>query len=375
MFIDWSGSMADKLEPTIHQLMNLTMFCRKVQIPFEVYAFSNNSNYNNPYDDKDQRTREWPKLNYQNGDITIDNRLTLINLISSKMSAKEYDEGMMNLYYLGIQYGYDPYAYRRRNYDYEKAKAEQWKGDLLNIPLGYHLSSTPLNDSIMAAMKMVPAFQKKYNIDKMNTVFLTDGYSDGGQKIVVTDPDEIDKNKLDTPEDYWWGKRSGQEGLHFKDFSDYNTNQLITDRFTKKTFKVGDNGRGGLTDALLHILKLRTGSKVLGFYVSEKTTIDRSTLSKYFPENGYYTKPGDKIYDRKKVMKEFRKNRCLVVTEGTGYDELYLLAGGNMKVSDGQMATPSENAKKGEIKRLFAGSLKANHSSRVVLNKFISQVA
>ena len=34
----------------------------------------------------------------------------------------------------------------------------------------------------MAAMKMVPAFQKKYNIDKMNTVFLTDGASDGGER-------------------------------------------------------------------------------------------------------------------------------------------------------------------------------------------------
>ena len=82
-----------------------------------------------------------------------------------------------------------------------------------------------------------------------------------------------------------------------------------------------------------------------------------------------------KVYDRKKVKAEFRKNKCLVVTEGTGYDELYILAGGNMEVSDSLMATPSEDAKKGEIKRLFAGSLKTNKSSRVVLNKFISKIA
>ena len=82
-----------------------------------------------------------------------------------------------------------------------------------------------------------------------------------------------------------------------------------------------------------------------------------------------------KVYDRKKVKAEFRKNKCLVVKEGTGYDELYLLAGGNMEVSDSEMATPSENAKKGEIKRLFASTLKTNKSSRVVLNKFISKIA
>ena len=61
------------------------------------------------------------------------------------------------------------------------------------MPRGYNMSSTPLNDCIMAAMKMVPAFHKKYNIDKMNTVFLTDGHSDGNDRKVVTDPQEIKK--------------------------------------------------------------------------------------------------------------------------------------------------------------------------------------
>ena len=288
------------------------------------------------------------------------------------MTAKEYDEGMTNLYFMSIKYGYDRYAYRGRNYDYEAAKAEQWKDDLHSIPTGYNLSSTPLNESIMAAMKMVPAFQKKYNIDKMNTVFLTDGCSDGGERIVVTDPNS--EEKTESAGNSWWGRRSGQEGLTFRDFRSHNVNKVVTDRLTKKTFKVTDN-RDGLTNAFLKILKLRTGSKVLGFYVSDKKTPSMGTLNRYFPENNYWTEPGQKVYDRKKVKAEFRKNRCLVVTEGTGYDELYLLAGGNMDVSDSLMATPSEDAKKGEIKRLFANTLKTNKSSRVVLNKFISKIA
>jgi hypothetical protein len=372
MFIDWSGSMSDKLAPTIEQLMNLTMFCRKVQLPFEVYAFSNNTSYNNTRDEDGNLTRVFPKVEYQDGDITIDSHLTLLNFVSSKMTAKEYDEGMTNLYFMSIRYGYDRYAYRGRNYDYEAAKAEQWKDDLHGIPQGYNLSSTPLNESIMAAMKMVPAFQRKYNIDKMNTVFLTDGCSDGGERIVVTDP-SVGEN-TESSSNTWWGRRSGQEGLRFKDFSSYDTNALMTDRLTKKTLKVSGN-RDGLTNALLKFLKLRTGTKVLGFYVSDKKTPSMGTLNRYFPENNYYTEPGKKVYDRKKVKAEFRKNRCLVVKEGTGYDELYLLAGGNMEVSDSLMATPSEDAKKGEIKRLFAGSLKTNKSSRVVLNKFISKIA
>ena len=39
--LDWSGSMQYELLATIKQLLNLTTFCRKVQIPFEVYAFTN----------------------------------------------------------------------------------------------------------------------------------------------------------------------------------------------------------------------------------------------------------------------------------------------------------------------------------------------
>ena len=76
-----------------------------------------------------------------------------------------------------------------------------------------------------------------------------------------------------------------------------------------------------------------------------------------------------------KINAQFRKDKVITVTHSTGYDEIYLLAGDNMQVQDGQMATPSENAKKGEIKRLFASTLKSNKSSRVVLNKFITQVA
>ena len=40
MFIDWSGSMHNNIDNTIRQLLNLVMFCKKVNIPFEVYAFT-----------------------------------------------------------------------------------------------------------------------------------------------------------------------------------------------------------------------------------------------------------------------------------------------------------------------------------------------
>ena len=191
------------------------------------------------------------------------------------MTAKEYEEGMLNLHFIATTYGYDRYGYRGRNYDYDAAKAEQWKDDLPGVPRGFQLSSTPLNDTIMAAMKMVPAFQKKYNIDKMNTVFLTDGASDGGERVISLN----DNDK--TEGDSWMTRRIGGD-WKFKVIS-YNANILLTDRLTKKTVPVGSSRRH-LTDALLKVLKMRTGCKVLGFFVDEKTTIGRGTLNRYFPK-------------------------------------------------------------------------------------------
>ena len=156
---------------------------------------------------------------------------------------------------------------------------------------------------------------------------------------------------------------------YFIGYTSYKSNMILRDTKTKKEYLVDFRD---MTNGLLDSLRERTGTKVLGFYISSGKQVDRNTMDQYFPSYSY---DGRKTFDRKKVMAEFRKNKCLVVKHSIGYDEFYLLAGGEMQVTDGQMATPSENAKKSEIKRLFASNLKTNRDSRIVLNKFISQVA
>ena len=39
--LDWSGSMSREMLDTVKQLYNLVWFCKKVSIPFDVYAFTN----------------------------------------------------------------------------------------------------------------------------------------------------------------------------------------------------------------------------------------------------------------------------------------------------------------------------------------------
>ena len=370
MFIDWSGSMHDKITPTIHQLMNLTMFCQKVNIPFEVYAFSNDG-YQGRWNNNRAETKLGKKSpSYQDGDITVDERMSLLNFVSSRMNAKEYEKGMINLFLLAEKYNqkYSRYNYSRRKlYDmpaeeYNKMMAEcDYINSLPHEPSGYRMCSTPLNDTIMAGMPMVTAFRKRYAIDKMNTIFLTDGASDGNDRKVFINPSEHEKqhNYLNKRDGFYIGS------------TDYGSNLVLRDTVTKKEYT--NSGRREMTDHLLDALRNRTGTKVLGFYVASGKKIDRWTMDRFFPQYSY--DKTEKVFDRKKVMAEMRKNKCLVVKHNTAYDEFYLLAGGNLQVSDGQMATPSDNAKKSEIKRLFTSTLKQNKDSRVVLNKFISQVA
>ena len=375
MFIDWSGSMGDKLTATIHQLMNLTMFCKKVQIPFEVYAFSNNTSYRTNSQsryDPDYKNYYYPQPKYENNDISVDSHMILFNFVSSRMNAVEYDQGMTNLYYLAIKNESHRNYYRVRNLSYINGQPidDDWKYYLHHEPRGLGLSSTPLNDCIMAAMKLVPAFQKKYNIDKMNTVFLTDGMSDGNERKVLTDPEDI-KEFLKSKD--YFDNHTDTRIAKTKHLS-YESNHILVDKQTKRQTLV-PRTREGLTDALLRALKERTHSKVVGFFIESRSRLSRYTLDQYYPEYNWVRDVKKKTFNRKKVMSDWRKNKCLVVKDNTGYDELYLLAADNMKVSDERMATPSENAKKGEIKRLFTSTLKSNKNSRVVLNKFISLVA
>ena len=335
LLLDWSGSMYDKILPTVEQLINLTMFCRKINVPFEVYAFTNNTDSGYRSDYNDGRT-----YNYKLGDIVLDGRYRLINWASSRMNNKDFDENMFNLYYVANKMadrGGRWYDDERSCYDY------------LTYPESYYMSSTPLNDAIMHFHHLVPQFMKKHSIEKMNTILLTDGHSDRGA------------SRYDPTLDYHKGRL------------------VFVSKKTRKQYKLEGGGSSSylLTNALLDNLRQETGTKIIGFYIQSRKSIE---LYNFRESHG-------KVEDNfkhlsyeitEKLKKEWRKNKCVITERGlhdTVYDEHYTIASNTMKVSDEGMATPSENAKTGELKRLFAKSRNNSLQSRVVLNRFIKLVA
>ncbi len=78
------------------------------------------------------------------------------------------------------------------------------------------------------------------------------------------------------------------------------------------------------------------------------------------------------------IKQQWKKDKVVIAQRdkhNTPYDEQYTINSNSMKISDEAMATPSENAKTGELKRLFSKSRNSSLQSRIVLNRFIKLVA
>ena len=153
--LDWSGSMSNIMEDTMKQLFQLVWFCRKVNIPFEVYAFTNDSwRLSKPeaghyYDvHTDPMVKEW-----RDGDITIDGSFRMVNILSSKVKTKQTDEMMRYLYIAAVSFG----------------------GYGVSYPPMFTLSGTPLNEAIIASKEIVKQMMKNERLQKCHVICLTDG--------------------------------------------------------------------------------------------------------------------------------------------------------------------------------------------------------
>jgi len=212
MYLDWSGSMSGILKDTIEQLIILTEFCQKVNIPFDVYAFTSQQLKGRDADG----SRNESELQTDRGgkDVLNVHAFSLMQFLSSDMKTREYKTAVQRLYHHG----------RSQNY---------YGG---YYPDGMGLGCTPLNEAIMCALQQVPAFQAKHGVEIVNTVFLTDG--DG----------------------HSMGARCGWG----------DNKSIVHDPKTRKDYEVSDE-----TNTYLQILQERTGTNLIGIRLMEAKNINR----------------------------------------------------------------------------------------------------
>jgi len=154
--LDWSGSMNNILENTMKQLFNLVWFCKKVNIPFEVYAFTNDAWSLDPdmdglrqYDIKPDRLVKEMKENAMH----IEGAFRMVNILTSTAKTKDFDRMILNLW----------------------LQTRAMKGAMYTYARRFCLSGTPLNEAIVSAGQLTKQFIKTAKLQKCHVIVLTDG--------------------------------------------------------------------------------------------------------------------------------------------------------------------------------------------------------
>ena len=325
--LDWSGSMSKVMLDTIKQLYNLIWFCKKVSIPFEVYAFTN----------------EWkkPEIDYEKGEVikpadwtlsyeakenllVVQEQFSMMNLLSSKTNSKQLENQMINIFRIAKSFG----DYYCSHY---------------SVPTRLGLSGTPLNEAFVCLHQILPKFQKENKLQKVQCITLTDGEANHLARHY-----EVKRHWEKEP---YMGTRQLPGGITF-----------LRDRKIGRTYQV-PYGWHGFSDLLLQNLRDNFPSvNFIGIRVLESRDCNNFIKLYYDLSTKEYPK----------VLSDWKKLRSFTI-KNSGYHAYFGLSATSL--SQEAEFEVDEGATKAKIKSAFIKSLKTKKLNKKVLGEFISLIA
>jgi hypothetical protein len=360
MLVDWSASMTHNMDKTLQQILNLVWFCQKVNIPFEVYAFTNayrgtriSRQLENPGsdDDRHQQVREIRRnmksiFSSNAGDLYMRDNFNLFQFLSSRMSARELTKMAKILYTMGVgmQYRYHP----SRRFGSPVIQPDELHE--------YSLSSTPLVEGLMAMVDIIPLFQRTYKLHKTNLMVLTDGDANTGWDGIM---------------------RYNETGLHSGSMDGYGMQSIYQDPYTHKTYLIKDMTKYWTYKYqkqvvfLLRILRDRYGINTIGIFLdnaSHGKTVKRKLLETHL---GWYSMNKEA---HMKVRQGIKKDGFATIINSAGYNEYYIVPCGSMGISNDGLHGVDENTTKGKLKTAFMKSQKNKFGSRILADRMLSLI-
>ena len=326
--LDWSGSMASVLLNTLKQLLCLTNFCKKVQIPFEVYAFTNEWNAVRRANANDVKCQEdYYSQVYHHGikekEFFISQYFNMMNIISSRSNNRDYERQCLNIW--REAYTQD----RHTNY---------------GSTHGMGLSGTPLNEAIVSLNYIIPKFKKDNDLQKVNVCILTDGEGCNSAvgKAYSSDPDgeirKIGPNRIDNG----W---------------------CLRDRQTGHVYQQLKNGFEDLTNQLIQQVRDRNhGVSVLGFRI-----VQGGGLTNFIRGYGGWREDYDKL------MKDWKKDRSVVIKNPISFTSLYAIS--NNAVNEDADLDVKDGAGKTAITKAFKKMTKTKQNNKKILTSFSEHIA
>ena len=319
--LDWSGSMQYVLQDTLKQLYNLMWFCKKVQIPFEVYAFTQEWN-NRIVDYETGKFLPSPvRIKYKKkaGVFQIFDEFNLLNLFSSKVNATTLEHQMINVWRIAHAFK-SPTVY--------------------TYPPRLVLSGTPLNESLICLHQILPHFKKDNGVEKVQCIVLTDG-----EAHTLPYHKVVQRHWESEP---YLGCRSVNPSRCF-----------LRDRKLGKVYRF-DYVWHSFTDVILQNLKDNFPfTNFIGIRVLNNRDAN-SFIRLYYPA-GNAT-----------IQNDWKKLRSFTI-KNSGYDAYFGMS--STTLSQDAEFDVEEDATKAQIKRAFVKSLKTKKLNKKVLGEFISLVA
>ena len=360
MLLDWSASMTHNMDKTIQQILNMVWFCQKVNIPFEVYAFTNAymsarlskslAHMDNEREKRaavrEIRKSQKPNFSANAGDLCIRDNFNLFQFFSSRMSARELTKMAKLLYTMGTGMQYRYSETRRSHYPHiDSSELHE-----------YSLSSTPLVEGLLAMIDIIPLFQKTYKLHKTNLMVLTDGDANTGWEGVM---------------------RYNEAGLHSGRMDGYGMQAVYNDPYTRKTYHMKDMTKYWTYKYqkqvifLLRVMRDRYGINTIGIFLDSSShgkSVKRKLLESHL---GWYSMNKEA---HMKVRQGVKKDGFATIKDTSGYNEYYIVPCGSMNISDAGIMGVDENTTKGKLKTAFMKSQKNKFGSRILADRMLSLI-
>jgi hypothetical protein len=331
---------------SIEQILVLSAFCRKVNIPFVVYGFGN-AVEGRMYDyGKDEYSK---KCFTENRNEFAFENVYLREYLNSKMSGADYNRALRNM--IALKMSYEQRYFGR--------------------PQNETLSNTPLTESIFALKEVVVEFRKKYNLDIVNTVVVHDGDADRTNRYII----ENEETDYKTGEKIMRKRRTG--------FDSRYVNAMIVDRKNKYQKKVDDE-YSGMNQTILDWFRQTTGSKVFGFFLVPgnggyiKNAIYNNftfTDGKTFTDIRNSNRADVSWYEtQKNLIKTFRSEKFLI-SNRKGFNQFYLVIGGEDLKTENDEIEIDGKFTANKLKNAFIKMNKKKQVNRILVSKFIQGIA
>lgn len=321
MLIDNSASMSQARGPVITQVLNLAMFCKRTNIPFDVYSFTNGSLDND---------------NKESGDLRSDH-VILTHVLSSSFSRSDYEVAYRQLYDIAHNVSVSEGLYDE-------------------------MSGTPLNDILTGMHIVLKDFKRRHQVQKPIFTLLTDGDS----TTLSVNREVLERFRENASANGASSLNTHRSGIRIL----LDESKRVVDPKTNR-HRIASTS---VTTSLLEAIRKEVpGLAIVGYFVAN--TSDEFSRSVTRASGG---EVDNDIYSTiREARKIANKNKFVSYDDVLGYDRYFILKAtraSSLDATDDEFEI-SDKAKRGEITRAFKKYAKSKKGNRVLATQFAEIVS